>query len=43
MGAFAALTSAGADPMIYETVMNADFTVASGDQVTPTWTFTLSG
>lgn len=43
MGTFSALSSAGADPMLYEAVMNADFTVVNGDQVTPTWTFTLSG
>jgi hypothetical protein len=42
-GLFACLTSAGADPMLYETVMNADATLASGDQLTLVWTFTLSG
>lgn len=42
-GAFTCLTSAGADPMIYETVLNADATLASGDQLALTWTFTLSG
>ena len=42
-GLFAALTSAGADPMIYETVLNADATVANGDTLTVTWTGTLSG
>lgn len=42
-GAFTALTAAGADPMIYETVLNADATVVNGDTLTVTWTFTLSG
>ena len=42
-GLFAALTSAGADPMLYETVLNVDATVANGDTLTCTWTFTLSG
>ena len=42
-GLFAALTSAGADPMLYETVLSADATVASGDTLSLTWTFTLSG
>lgn len=42
-GCFCALTSAGADPMLYETVLNVDATVASGDSLTITWTFTLSG
>lgn len=43
VGANVCLTSAGADPLIYETVLNADATVASGDQLALTWTFTLSG
>lgn len=42
-GLFTCLTSAGADPMIYETVLNADATVANGDTLTLTWTLTLSG
>jgi hypothetical protein len=42
-GVFSALSSAGADPMIYETVLNVDATVASGDTLTLTWTATLSG
>lgn len=42
-GLFAALTSAGADPMLYETVLNQDATVGNGDTLTTTWTFTLSG
>jgi len=42
-GLFSCLTSAGADPMLYETVLSADATVASGDTLTLTWTFTLSG
>lgn len=42
-GAFTCLSSAGADPMVYETVLNADATVASGDTLALTWTFTLSG
>jgi len=43
MGLFCALTSAGADPMIFETVLNVDATVANGDQLTVTDTLTLSG
>lgn len=42
-GLFAALTSAGADPMLYESALNVDATVANGDTLTCTWTFTLSG
>lgn len=42
-GLFTALTAAGADPMIYETVLNVDATVANGDTLTVTWTGTLSG
>jgi hypothetical protein len=42
-GLFAALTSAGADPMIYETVFNLDFTVGNGDTAACTWTITPSG
>jgi len=43
MGLFAALTSAGADPMFFETVLNADATVVNGDTLTVTDTVTLSG
>ena len=43
MGLFACLTSAGADPMIFETVLNVDATVASGDTLTVTDTLTVSG
>lgn len=43
MGLFGCLTSAGADPMYYETVLNADATVVSGDTLTITWTCTISG
>lgn len=42
-GLFAALSSAGADPLIFETVLNADATVINGDSLTVTWTGTLSG
>lgn len=42
-GMFACLTSAGADPLLYETVLNADATVVSGDTLTLTWTVTPSG
>jgi len=42
-GLFTALSAAGADPMIYETVLNADATVVNGDTLTVTWTGTLSG
>lgn len=43
MGLFCALSSAGADPMIFETVLNADATVVSGDTLTVTDTITVSG
>lgn len=43
MGLFCALTSAGADPMIFETVLNADATVVNGDTLTCTDTITVSG
>lgn len=43
IGLFAALTSAGADPMIYETVLNADATLANTDTLAVTWTPTFSG
>lgn len=42
-GLFSCLSTAGADPMLYETVLNVDATVANGDTLTVTWTFTLSG
>lgn len=42
-GLFTCLSSAGADPMVYETVLNADATVVNGDTLTVTWTGTLSG
>ena len=43
-GLFPALpTSPGSEPLLYETALNADMTVASGDSATLTWTFTLSG
>lgn len=43
MGLFTALSTAGADPMIFETVLNADATVVNGDSLTITDTLTLSG
>lgn len=43
MGLFCALTSAGADPMVFETVLNADATVVNGDSLTVTDTITVSG
>lgn len=47
-GLFSSLTQGGTTaalggPMIYETVLNVDATVANGDTLTVTWTFTLSG
>lgn len=42
-GLFTALSAAGADPLVYETVLNADATVVNGDTLTVTWTGTLSG
>jgi hypothetical protein len=42
-GLFAALTSGGADLMGYETVLNADATVVSGDSLALTWTVNPSG
>lgn len=42
-GLFSALSAAGADPLIFETVFNADATVVNGDTLTPTWTATLAG
>jgi hypothetical protein len=43
MGLFGALTAAGADPMFFETVLNADATVVNGDTLTVTDTVTISG
>ncbi len=43
MGLFTALSSAGADPMIFETVLNQDVTVGNGDTLTVTDTLTVSG
>lgn len=43
MGLFCCLTSAGADPMVFETVLNVDATVANGDTLTVTDTITVSG
>jgi hypothetical protein len=43
MGLFVCLTSAGADPMIFEDLLNAAATVVSGDTLTVTDTVTLSG
>lgn len=42
-GMFSALSSAGADPLVYETVLNLDATVGNGDSLTVTWTVTPSG
>jgi hypothetical protein len=42
-GVFSALSSAGADPMIFESALNLDATVGSGDTLTLTWSATLSG
>lgn len=43
MGLFCALSSAGADPLIFETVLNQDATVGNGDTLTVTDTLTVSG
>jgi hypothetical protein len=43
MGLFACLSSAGADPVIFESVLNADATVVNGDTLTVTDTVTCSG
>lgn len=43
MGLFCCLTAAGPDPVIFETVLNADATVANGDTLTVTDTITISG
>jgi hypothetical protein len=42
-GLFTTMSQAGADPMIFETVLNQDATVGNGDTLTVTWTATLSG
>lgn len=42
-GIFTCLTSAGADPMIFETAFSVDATLASGDTLAVTWTPTFSG
>lgn len=43
MGLFACLTSAGADPLLFEAVLSADATCVSGDTLTVTDTLTCSG
>lgn len=43
MGLFPTGASAGADPMIFEAVLNADATVVSGDTLTVTDTITYTG
>ncbi len=43
MGLFTALSAAGADPMIFETVLDQDATVGNGDTLTVTDTLTVSG
>jgi hypothetical protein len=43
MGLFCTLSAAGADPMVFETVLNVDATVANGDTLTVTDTITVSG
>ena len=43
MGLFTTLSAAGADPMIFETVLNQDATVGNGDTLTVTDTLTVSG
>jgi hypothetical protein len=43
MGLFCCLTSAGADPMFFETVLNQAATVGNGDTLTVTDTITFSG
>lgn len=42
-GLFVCLSSAGADPMIFETALNADFTAINGDTAAITWTINPSG
>lgn len=43
MGLFCDSKAAGAGPMVFETVLNVDATVANGDTLTVTDTLTLSG
>ena len=43
MGLFCCLTSAGADPMIFETALNQSATVGNGDTLTVTDSINLSG
>lgn len=43
IGLFTTNSQAGADPMIFETVLNLDATVGNGDTLTVTWTVTVSG
>lgn len=43
LGLFTTLSSAGADPVVFETVLSADATLVSGDTIAVTWTGTLSG
>ncbi len=42
-GLFCTLSAAGADPVIFETVLNADFTAVNGDTAALTWTINPSG
>lgn len=43
VGLFVCLSSAGADPMIYESVLPADVTLQSADTVAVTWSPSFSG
>lgn len=43
VGLFCCLTAAGADPMVFEAVLNVDATLASGDTLAVTDTVTVSG
>ncbi len=43
IGLFAALSAAGADPLIFEAVLNSDASVINGDTLTCTDTITCSG
>lgn len=43
IGLFVCLTSAGADPLVFESVLSADATVANGDTLTVTDTITQAG
>jgi hypothetical protein len=43
MGLFTTASQAGADPMIFETVLNSNATIINGDQLTCTDTITVSG